>query len=83
MVRAMIITADSFLLRPKLDRDGGYDMAVKGPSEVVRGSDWQCLMTVEQDDSAVLLHLLDLDTWQILELAFGLSSGCLWGVGGP
>ena len=35
-VRAMIITTDSLLPRPKLDCDGGYDMAVKGPSVVVR-----------------------------------------------
>jgi hypothetical protein len=34
-MRAMIITADSILLRPKLDYNGGYDVAVKGPSIVV------------------------------------------------
>jgi hypothetical protein len=34
-VRAMIITIDSLLLRPKLDCDEGYDMAVKDPSVVV------------------------------------------------
>jgi hypothetical protein len=32
----MIITADSLLPRPKLDCDEGYDMAVKGPSVVVK-----------------------------------------------
>jgi len=31
----MTITVDSLLLRPKLDCDGGYDMAVKGASVVV------------------------------------------------
>ena len=31
----MIITADSLLLRSKLDCNGGYDMAMKGPSVVV------------------------------------------------
>jgi hypothetical protein len=34
-VMAMTITANSFLPRPKLDCDGGYDAAVKGPSVVV------------------------------------------------
>ena len=34
-VRAMIITADSLPPRPKLDCDGGYDVAVKGASVVV------------------------------------------------
>ena len=37
MVRAMVITADSLLLRPKLDCDEGYDVAVKGPSVIVHG----------------------------------------------
>jgi hypothetical protein len=34
-VRAIIITADSLLLRPKLDYDEGNDVAVKGASAVV------------------------------------------------
>jgi hypothetical protein len=34
-VRAIIITADSLLLRPKLDYDEGYDVAVKGASAEV------------------------------------------------
>jgi hypothetical protein len=34
-VMTMTITADSLLLRPKLDCDGGYDVAVKGASVVV------------------------------------------------
>jgi hypothetical protein len=35
-VRAMIITANGLLPRPKLDCDGGYDVAMKGPSIVVK-----------------------------------------------
>ena len=35
MMMAITITADSLLSRPKLDCDGGYDAAVKGPSVVV------------------------------------------------
>jgi hypothetical protein len=34
-VTAMTITIDSLLPRPKLDYDGGYDVAVKGLSVVV------------------------------------------------
>ena len=34
-VKAMTITIDSLLPSPKLDYDGGYDVAVKGPSVVV------------------------------------------------
>ena len=34
-VKAMTITADSLLPRPKLDCDVGYDAAVKGASIVV------------------------------------------------
>ena len=34
-VMAMTITVDSLLPRPKLDCDGGYGVAVKGPSIVV------------------------------------------------
>ena len=34
-VRAMTITIDSLLLSPKLDYDGGYDVAVKGLNVVV------------------------------------------------
>ena len=34
-VKAMTITADSLLPRPKLDHDVGYDAAVKGASVVV------------------------------------------------
>ena len=34
-VRAMTITTDSLLLRPKCGYDGGYDVAVKGLSVVV------------------------------------------------
>ena len=34
-VKAMTITIDSLLLRPKLDCDMGYDTAVKGASVVV------------------------------------------------
>ena len=37
-VMVMTITVDSLLPRPKLDYDGGYDMAVKGASVVVEGS---------------------------------------------
>jgi len=37
MVMAMTITIDSLLSRPKLDYDGGYDVALKGPSVVVEG----------------------------------------------
>ena len=33
----MTITADSLLPSPKLDYDGGYDVAVKGLSVVVIG----------------------------------------------
>jgi hypothetical protein len=36
-VKAMTITADSLLSRPKLDCDVAYDTAVKGVSVVVRG----------------------------------------------
>ena len=32
MVKAMTITVDSLLARPKLDYDVGYDAAVKGAS---------------------------------------------------
>jgi hypothetical protein len=32
----MIITANGLLPRPKLDCDGGYDVAMKGPSIVVK-----------------------------------------------
>jgi len=32
----MTITVDNLLLRPKLDCDGGYNVAVKGPSVVVQ-----------------------------------------------
>ena len=35
MVMAMTITVDNLLPRPKLDCNGGYDTAVKGPSVVV------------------------------------------------
>jgi hypothetical protein len=35
-MKAMSITADSLLSRPKLDYDGGYDVAMKGPSVVVK-----------------------------------------------
>ena len=35
MVKAMTITVDSLLARPKLDYDVGYDAAVKGVSVVV------------------------------------------------
>ena len=35
MVMAMTIIVDSLPPRPKLDYDGGYDAAVKGPSVVV------------------------------------------------
>ena len=34
-VKAMTITVDSLLPRPKLDYDVGYDVAVKGASVVV------------------------------------------------
>ena len=34
-VMAMTFTVNSLLSRPKLDYDGGYDAAVKGPSVVV------------------------------------------------
>ena len=34
-VKAMTITVDSLLLRPKLNGDVGNDVAVKGPSVVV------------------------------------------------
>ena len=34
-VKAMIITVDSLLPRPKLDCDVSYDVAVKGASVVV------------------------------------------------
>ena len=34
-VKAMTITADSLLPRPKLDRDVGYNVAMKGVSVVV------------------------------------------------
>ena len=34
-VKAMTITVDSLLLRPKLDCDMGYDIDVKGVSVVV------------------------------------------------
>jgi len=37
-VRAMTITANSLLPRPKCDCDGGYDVAMKGLSVVVFGS---------------------------------------------
>jgi len=35
MVRAMSITADNLLSRPKLDYDVGYNVAMKGASVVV------------------------------------------------
>ena len=35
MVKAVTITIDSLLLRPKCGCDGGYDVVVKGPSVVV------------------------------------------------
>ena len=35
MVKAMTITVDSLLSRPKLDCDMGYDAAVKGASVIV------------------------------------------------
>ena len=35
MVKAMAITVDSLLSRPKLDCDRDYDVAVKGASVVV------------------------------------------------
>ena len=34
-VKAMTITVDSLPPRPKCGYDGGYDVAVKGPSVVV------------------------------------------------
>ena len=34
-MKAMTITTDILLPRPKLDYDGGYDVAVKGLSVVV------------------------------------------------
>jgi hypothetical protein len=34
-VKAMTITVDSLPPKPKLDCDGGYDVARKGPSVVV------------------------------------------------
>jgi hypothetical protein len=34
-MKAMTTTLDSLLPRPKLDYDGGYDVAVKGLSVVV------------------------------------------------
>jgi hypothetical protein len=43
MVRAMIIIADSLLLRQKLDYDEGYDVALKGLSVVVRHPRRRCL----------------------------------------
>ena len=36
-VKAMTITVDSLLPRPKLDCNVGYDAAVKGASVVVKG----------------------------------------------
>jgi hypothetical protein len=36
MVKAMTITVDNLLPRPKLDCDVGYDVAVKGASVVVK-----------------------------------------------
>jgi hypothetical protein len=36
-LKAMTITVDSLLPRPKLDCDVGYDMAAKGASVVVLG----------------------------------------------
>jgi len=36
-VMTTTINTDSLLLRPKLDYDGGYDVAVKGTSVVVVG----------------------------------------------
>jgi hypothetical protein len=35
IVMTATITTDSLLLRPKLDYDGGYDVAIKGASVVV------------------------------------------------
>jgi len=43
----MTITADSLLLRPKLDCDGGYDVAMKGPSVVVEAC-CRCMFRVFQ-----------------------------------
>jgi hypothetical protein len=34
-VMTVTITTDNLLLRPKLDYDGGYDVAIKGASVVV------------------------------------------------
>ena len=39
-MRAMTITADNLLPRPKCGCDGGYDMAVKGLSVVVFVKQW-------------------------------------------
>jgi hypothetical protein len=36
MVKAMTITVDNLLPKPKLDCDVGYDVAVKGASVVVK-----------------------------------------------
>ena len=46
-VKAMTITADSLLPRPKLDCDRGYDVAMKGPSVVVEAC-CQCMFRVFQ-----------------------------------
>ena len=64
-VKAITITDDSLLPRPKLDCDGGYDVAMKGPSVVVcsrplqRRSQWDAgLGTAAMRD----LVVVDVDT---------------------
>jgi hypothetical protein len=69
MVRVVIITADSSLLRPKLDCEGGYDVAMKGPSVVVLATTdaigqiflsqpGQCDFSSAQDSAESLTKLL-------------------------
>jgi hypothetical protein len=46
-VKAMTITVDSLLPRPKLNCDVGYDVAVKGASVVVWQGDIAILFPIE------------------------------------
>jgi hypothetical protein len=46
MVKAMTITVDSLLLRPKLDCDVDYDAAMKGASVIVCAVDFLFLLVI-------------------------------------
>ena len=62
MVKAMTITIDSLLPRPKLDCDVGYDVAMKGLSVVVFAT-WGCSIHLDRwlTVEATIRHLLGLE----------------------